>query len=94
MFGRNWPFGGGGYFRLIPYFLSKWGVDHVNRVDGQSAIFYFHPWELDPDQPRITGLSLRTKFRHYLNLSRVEGRLNRLLTDFQWDRMDNVFDLR
>jgi polysaccharide deacetylase family protein (PEP-CTERM system associated) len=94
MFGRNWPFGGGGFFRLFPYALSKWGLSHVNKTERQSAIFYFHPWELDPGQPRLAGLSMRTRFRHYLNLDRFENRLNRLLAEFEWDRLDRVFGLR
>jgi hypothetical protein len=60
-------------------------------VDGKPAIFYFHPWELDPEQPRIAGVTARTRFRHYVNLHRTEGRLRRLLGDFAWDRMDRVF---
>lgn len=89
--GRNFPCGGGGFFRLFPYPLSRWAVRRVNTVDRQASIFYFHPWELDPDQPRQTGLDWRTRFRHYLNLTRVEGRLRRLLGDFRWDTMERVF---
>lgn len=88
---RNWPASGGGYFRLLPYGVSRWLLRQVNQVDGQSAIFYFHPWEIDPEQPRIPGINARTRFRHYLNLHRMEGRLNRLLADFRWGRMDHVF---
>ncbi|MDZ7803463.1 XrtA system polysaccharide deacetylase [Thiohalophilus sp.] len=88
---RNYPCGGGGYFRLFPYALSRWAIDRVNRHDGESAVFYFHPWEIDPQQPRQKGIGLKTRFRHYLNLSRMEGRLSRLLDDFQWDRMDRIF---
>lgn len=89
--GRNLPCGGGGYFRLLPYSLFRWGLNRVNLRDGQSGLFYFHPWELDPEQPRQPGLGLRTRVRHYLNLGRMEGRLDRLLRDFRWDRMDRVF---
>lgn len=89
--GRNLPCGGGGYFRLLPYRLSKWAIRRVNDKDGQAALFYFHPWELDPDQPRQRGVSARTRFRHYLNLERMEWRLKRLLREFRWDRMDRVF---
>lgn len=89
--GRNWPCGGGGFFRLFPYALYRRGVAHVNRVDRQPALFYFHPWELDPGQPRVPGLSARSRFRHYLNLKRMAPRLARLLRDFNWDRMDRVF---
>jgi polysaccharide deacetylase family protein (PEP-CTERM system associated) len=93
VFGRNLPAGGGGYFRLAPYALSRWAINRVNRVDRRSAIFYFHPWEIDPQQPRVKGVGLKTRFRHYLNLNRTEDRLRRLLSDFRWDRMDRVFDL-
>jgi polysaccharide deacetylase family protein (PEP-CTERM system associated) len=94
MLGRNWPAGGGGYFRLFPYALSKWALRHVNEVEGQSAVFYFHPWEIDADQPRIGGVSRKTRFRHYFNLHKQEGRVAKLLRDFQWDRLDKVFHLR
>ena len=93
IFGRNLPAGGGGYFRLAPYALSRWAIDRVNRVDRRPAIFYFHPWEIDPQQPRINGISLKTRFRHYLNLNRTDSRLRLLLSDFRWDRMDRVFDV-
>jgi polysaccharide deacetylase family protein (PEP-CTERM system associated) len=91
MFDRNWPAGGGGYFRLLPYRLSRWAVARINRVDGQPAIFYFHPWEIDPHQPRVAGVDARTRFRHYLNLHRTERRLRCLLRDFSWGRVDEVF---
>jgi polysaccharide deacetylase family protein (PEP-CTERM system associated) len=89
--GQNLPSSGGGYFRLMPYALSRWMIRRVNAHDGQSAVFYFHPWELDPAQPRVPGVDAKTRFRHYLNLSRMEGRLGTLLSDFRWDRMDRVF---
>lgn len=92
--GRNWPAGGGGYFRLAPYRVSRWAIRRVNRVEGRPTIFYFHPWEIDPDQPRVTGVSLKTRFRHYLNLHRTEARLSLLLADFHWDRVDRAFGLR
>jgi hypothetical protein len=63
----------------------------VNGTDGERAHFYFHPWEIDPGQPRVPGLGVRTRFRHSLNLARTERRLERLLSDFRWDRMDRVF---
>ena len=88
---RNWPAGGGGYFRLMPYAMSKWLIRRVNEVDGQSAIFYFHPWELDPEQPRVPGIDAKTRFRHYVNLHRTQDRLRQLLRDFRWDRVDRVF---
>ncbi|MDH5191456.1 MAG: DUF3473 domain-containing protein [Gammaproteobacteria bacterium] len=88
---RKFPCGGGGYFRFFPYMLSRWAMRRVNRHDGQSCLFYFHPWEIDPEQPRQTGINFKTRFRHYLNLNRMHDRLERLLTDFKWDRMDNIF---
>ncbi len=88
---RNWPASGGGYFRLMPYAMSRWMLRRVNDLDGQPAVFYFHPWELDVGQPRIPGISARTRFRHYVNIPRMEGRLRRLLADFAWGRMDAVF---
>lgn len=91
LFNRNWPASGGGYFRLMPYLLSRRLLRHVNQVDRQAAIFYFHPWEIDAGQPRIEGISAKTRFRHYLNLHRTEGRLRRLLADFRWGRMDDIF---
>jgi polysaccharide deacetylase family protein (PEP-CTERM system associated) len=87
----NLPAGGGGYFRLLPYAISRWSLARINRVDRRPAMFYFHPWELDPEQPRIAGVSAKTRFRHYLNLDRTEARLARLLRDFRWDRVDRVF---
>ncbi len=91
MFGRNLPAGGGGYFRLLPYALSRWMMQKVNREDGQPALFYFHPWELDPGQPRPEGLDAKSRFRHYVNIERMEGRLEQLARDFAWDRMDRIF---
>ncbi len=91
LFGRNLPCSGGGYFRLLPYRLSRWQMRRVNRADRQPGIFYFHPWEVDPEQPRQTGISVRTRVRHYTGLGRMQGRLRRLLTDFAWGRMDQVY---
>jgi polysaccharide deacetylase family protein (PEP-CTERM system associated) len=91
LWNNNYPSGGGGFFRLFPYAVSRWAIDRVNRVDQQASVFYFHPWEIDPDQPMQCGISLKTRFRHYLNLSRMESRLVKLLSDFSWDTMENVF---
>lgn len=91
VFGRNLPASGGGYFRLLPYPVSRWLIKRVNHDDRQPCIFYFHPWEIDPDQPRQDGVALKTRFRHYVNLARMEGKIRALLRDFQWDRMDRVF---
>lgn len=89
--GRRLPCGGGGYFRLYPYAFSRWALRRVNEREQAPAMFYFHPWELDPGQPRVPGVAPRTRFRHYLNLGRMEARLERLLADFRWDRVDRVF---
>ena len=88
---RNLPSSGGGYFRLLPYALSRWMLGRVNQGDAQAGIFYFHPWEIDVEQPRVAGISRKTKFRHYVNISRMETRLERLLGDFKWGRMDEIF---
>lgn len=89
--GRRFPCGGGGFFRVYPYALSRWAIRRVNNRDARPALFYFHPWEVDPDQPRMPQLDMQTRVRHYLNLRRMEPRLRRLLSDFRWDRMDRVF---
>jgi polysaccharide deacetylase family protein (PEP-CTERM system associated) len=91
VFNANVPVGGGGYFRLLPYTVSRWLIDRVNQTEHQAAVFYLHPWELDPEQPRVRGTRLKTRFRHYVNLHRTEPRLKRLLRDFAWDRMDRIF---
>lgn len=91
LFERNLPSSGGGYFRLLPYALSRWMLKRVNAEDGQPAVFYFHPWEIDAGQPRIDGIDMKTRFRHYVNIGRMEGRLRSLLADFEWDRMDHIF---
>jgi polysaccharide deacetylase family protein (PEP-CTERM system associated) len=90
LFGRNWPAGGGGYFRFLPYAMSRWLLRRVNHVDRQPAIFYLHPWEIDAAQPRVAGIDAKTRFRHYINLHRTEDRLRQLLFDFEWGRLDEV----
>ena len=89
--GRNLPSSGGGYFRLLPYAVSRWMIGRVNRTDQEAAVFYFHPWEIDASQPRIDGIDAKTRFRHYVNIPRMEGRLQALLRDFRWGRMDQIF---
>ena len=89
--GKRMPCGGGGYFRLYPYVVSRWALQKLNHEEGKSGVFYFHPWEIDPKQPRQSGIPLKVRFRHYLNLHRMEQRLQRLFQDFRWDRMDVVF---
>jgi len=91
LFNRNLPAGGGGYFRLLPYSVSRWCLRRVNTVDRQPCIFYFHPWEIDPGQPRQKNISVRTRFRHYVNLSSMERRIRALCKDFHWDRIDRLF---
>ena len=91
MGGRNFPSSGGGYFRLLPYALSRWMLRRVNEHDGQPAIFYFHPWEIDAEQPRVAGIDAKTRFRHYVNIDRMPRRLEQLLGDFAWGRMDDIF---
>lgn len=90
-FDRNWPASGGGYFRLMPYALSHRLIKRVNQRDGEAAVFYFHPWEIDTEQPRVPGISAKTRFRHYVNIHRMENRIKRLIVDFRWGRMDHIF---
>ena len=89
--GTRLPCGGGGYFRLFPYAYTRWALNRVQARDGRSVMVYFHPWEVDPDQPRVLGLSAKSRFRHYTNLRRMTPKLQRLLRDFAWDRVDRVF---
>jgi polysaccharide deacetylase family protein (PEP-CTERM system associated) len=91
LFKKNLPSSGGGYFRLLPYAVSRWMLQAVNAENQQPAIFYFHPWELDLNQPRIKGINSKTKFRHYINISRMEDRLKKLFSDFSWGRMDQLY---
>lgn len=91
LFDRNLPSSGGGFFRLLPYSISRWMLQQVNARDAESAIFYFHPWEIDAEQPRVAGIDAKTRFRHYVNIERNERKLDRLLRDFRWDRMDKLF---
>ena len=88
---KNLPAGGGGYFRLFPYAVSRWFLQRVNNDDRQPGIFYFHPWELDPAQPRQQNIGMKNRFRHYVNLNRMEGRIKALTRDFRWGRMDEIF---
>jgi polysaccharide deacetylase family protein (PEP-CTERM system associated) len=92
--GAKLPAGGGGFFRLLPYAAYRWALRRVNELDHQPGIFYFHPWEVDAAQPRIEHAPLKSRFRHYVNLDTMEARLARLLGDFSWGRVDDVFGLR
>lgn len=87
--GRIVAAGGGGFFRLFPYAFSRWAIRQVNG-ERQPAIFYFHPWEIDPGQPRVADAPLRSKLRHYARLGAMEGKLERVIRDFRWDRIDHV----
>lgn len=89
--GRNVNCGGGGWFRLFPYAFSRWAINSINENESEACIFYFHPWEIDHSQPRVNGISSKTRFRHYLNLGKTYDRIERLLNDFQWSRMDKIF---
>ena len=83
LFGKNIPVAGGGYFRLFPYHFIRWGIRRINLLEGKPAIVYLHPWEIDPNQPRVDG-SLPSRFRHYINLEKTESRFRRLLRDFRF----------
>ena len=91
MLRNNLPAGGGGYFRLLPYSVSRWSIRRINAIDRKPAMFYFHPWEIDPEQPRVDGIGAKARFRHYVNLRLMQSRISRLLADFRWDRADRVF---
>ncbi|MEO7739116.1 MAG: XrtA system polysaccharide deacetylase [Novosphingobium sp.] len=86
--GRRLAAGGGGFFRVLPYGFSRWAIRQVNRSDNRPAVFYFHPWEIDPDQPRVSSAPLKSRLRHYTNLEGMAGKLRQLVGEFQWDRMD------
>ena len=86
---RRLAAGGGGFFRVLPYSFTRWAIRQVNS-DHRPAVFYFHPWEVDPDQPRVSNASVRSRLRHYTNLSRMTGKLSDLLGDFAWGRMDEL----
>jgi len=89
--GRRMAAGGGGFFRLLPYRFSDWAVSRVNGAEDRPAIFYFHPWEIDPGQPVVANCGWKSRLRHYSNLSRMAAKLDRAMHDFAWDRMDRVF---
>jgi polysaccharide deacetylase family protein (PEP-CTERM system associated) len=88
--GRRLAAGGGGFFRLLPYAFSSWAIRRVNRDEGRPAIFYFHPWEIDPGQPRVTQAALKSRLRHYSRLSAMRGKLLKLLVAYGWTRTDAV----
>ena len=86
--GKRLAAGGGGFFRVLPYAFSRWAIRQVNRHDRRPAVFYFHPWEVDPEQPRVVGAPLRSRLRHYTNLEVMAEKLEQLLGEFAWERMD------
>ncbi|MGE4430166.1 MAG: XrtA system polysaccharide deacetylase [Sphingobium sp.] len=90
--GRTLAAGGGGFFRLLPYAFSRWAVRQVNGRDGRPAILYFHPWEIDPDQPKVAHAPLKSRVRHYSNLAVMAPKLRRLIGDFSWGRIDALVD--
>jgi len=86
--GRRLAAGGGGFFRVLPYGFSRWAIRQVNGRERRPAVFYFHPWEIDPDQPRVANAPLKSKLRHYTNLDAMAGKLRQLIGEFRWGRMD------
>jgi polysaccharide deacetylase family protein (PEP-CTERM system associated) len=88
--GKRLAAGGGGFFRVLPYAFSRWAIRQVNRRDGRPAVFYFHPWEIDPGQPRVGGAPLKSRLRHYTNLEDMAPKLRQLVRDFAWGRMDLI----
>ena len=86
--GKRLAAGGGGFFRVIPYGFTRWAIRQVNTRDGRPAVFYFHPWEIDPGQPRVAGAPLKSRLRHYTNLDKMAGKLRQLVGEFAWGRMD------
>ena len=87
--GRTLAAGGGGFFRLLPYAFSRWAVRQVNAAN-QPAIIYFHPWEIDPGQPRMADAPIKSRLRHYTNIDVMAAKLARLISDFKWGRVDAV----
>ncbi len=88
--GRRVAAGGGGFFRVLPYAFSRWAIRQVNRREQRPAVFYFHPWEVDPDQPRVPSAPMRSRLRHYTGLEQMAGKLRDLVHEFRWGRMDIV----
>jgi len=90
--GRTLAAGGGGFFRLLPYAFSRWAVRQVNNEAKRPAILYFHPWEIDPGQPRVANAPLKSRIRHYTNLGIMAPKLRRLIGDFEWGRVDTLLE--
>jgi polysaccharide deacetylase family protein (PEP-CTERM system associated) len=91
--GRRMAAGGGGFFRLLPYRFSNWAIERVNEGEGRPAVFYFHPWEIDPGQPRVVGAPLKSRLRHYSRLSAMRPKLLKLFKAHAWGRTDAVVEL-
>ncbi len=87
---RRLAAGGGGFFRMLPYQFSRWAINQVNDRDDRPAIIYFHPWEIDPGQPRVANAPIKSKIRHYTKLDVMAAKLTRLAQEFQWERLDAV----
>ncbi len=88
--GRRLAAGGGGFFRVLPYGFSRWAIRQVNRKEGRPAVFYFHPWEVDPEQPRVAAAPMKSRLRHYSNLGAMADKLRQLIGEFRWGRMDAI----
>jgi polysaccharide deacetylase family protein (PEP-CTERM system associated) len=88
--GRRLPCSGGGYFRLLPYGFTRWALRKINKDDNLPFIFYLHPWEVDPGQPRYENASWLSRFRHYTNLDKCESRLSTLLDEFRFTTVRDV----
>jgi polysaccharide deacetylase family protein (PEP-CTERM system associated) len=86
--GKRLAAGGGGFFRVIPYGFTRWAIRQVNQREGRPAVFYCHPWEIDPGQPRVAGAPLKSRLRHYTNLDKMSGKLRQLVGEFAWGRLD------
>ena len=87
---RVFAAGGGGFFRLLPYPLYERSIRKMHNDDGRGAIFYFHPWEIDPGQPRVGDAPIKSKLRHYTNLRLMRAKLLRAGQDFKWGRVDEL----
>lgn len=88
---RNWPISGGGYFRILPFWLSRWAINRFKKTETQPYMFYFHPWEIDPLQPRFTQAKTKSKFRHYSNLSTMESKITKLLSKHKWQTIEQIY---
>lgn len=85
------PLAGGAYFRLLPYWFTRWGIRYLNDVEGRAACLYLHPWELDPQQPRLSA-GFTARLRHYVGIAGVQRKLSRLLTDFTFQPMGQLLE--